>query len=112
MYRPNRALRTWAMQTVVDHPNGLVTGTSENAEARTTSSTVAPTREVERLTSALTGVTCDFDRERVTGIEPAFSAWEADPRAAPDLNGSAKSQINSLVCLTSSTAHDRPVTLA
>ena len=28
--------------------------------------------------STLIGLTWDFELERVTGIEPAFSAWEAD----------------------------------
>jgi hypothetical protein len=28
--------------------------------------------------SPIPNVSCDFERERATGIEPAFSAWEAD----------------------------------
>ena len=32
----------------------------------------------KRLVTALLSLTRHFDRERVTGIEPAFSAWEAD----------------------------------
>ena len=28
--------------------------------------------------AAITALTCDFSLERVTGIEPALSAWEAD----------------------------------
>jgi hypothetical protein len=31
-----------------------------------------------RLTDAIPGLSCEFRRERATGIEPAFSAWEAD----------------------------------
>jgi hypothetical protein len=32
----------------------------------------------EGLATAKFPLTRHFDRERVTGIEPAFSAWEAD----------------------------------
>jgi hypothetical protein len=32
------------------------------------------------------GVTCGVRQERATGIEPAFSAWEANLRSFPDLH--------------------------
>ena len=41
----------------------------------------------------LVGLTCDAGRERATGIEPAFSAWEAPKEVSRDLRQSGKVQI-------------------
>ena len=42
----------------------------------------------------LNDATCEVPRERATGIEPAFSAWEAHQRALRDLRISGKVQLN------------------
>ena len=52
--------------------------------------------EPESCATQLVGLTSEVVRERATGIEPAFSAWEARHNMVRDLRLSAEAQLKAI----------------